>query len=906
MTLVPGTRLGPYEILSALGAGGMGEVYRARDTRLDRTVAIKILPTELASDPDLRVRFDREARAISQLSHPHICTLYDVGHDADVHFLVLEYLEGETLEDRLARSNSAPLQYDDALRIGIEIAGALAAAHRAGIIHRDLKPGNVMLTKAGAKLLDFGLAKTAPPAVATSGLSMLPTTPPVAPQGGALTAQGTILGTFQYMAPEQIEGLEADARTDVFAFGCVLYEILTGLKAFEGKTRASLLGAILKDEPPPVSRAQTLASAELDRVVSTCLQKDPDDRWQTARDLLRELQWSVAAAPAAAAAASESSPRGAMRLERAGWVAGIIVAVVATFAGARAWRSSPAGRAMRFVIQAPPDVSLELGLSAMSVSRDGRLVAFRGSTAAGGTPQLFLRHIDQFDAAPIRGTEGAVGPFFSPDGQWLGFFADAKLKKVPVAGGPPFTICDAPGTLASRGAAWGPDDTIVFPAQTTAGLSGVAAAGGPPTPLTTLNATRGERSHRWPEFLPGGKAILFVIQSGTAASSFDDATIAVRSLETGQQRTVIAGGTRPRFASTGHVIFERGGSLLAVPFDANRLESTGPAFPVVEGVISNAATGLSHYDIAQNGTLVYAAGNLAVLDRTLAWVDRKGLARDIPGLKKPFTDVALSPDGHRAALPIGGSQPGDIWISDLDRGTLTRLTTTERGRSAGSPVWTADGHRVAYSLLSTNGYQMYWRSSDFSGPEEQLLKDDASGQFPRSFSPDGRWLLYQRGFNAATNDLWILPLEGDRKPRPFVATSFNETAARLSPDGRWVAYESNETGRSEIYVQHFPGPGAKSPVSTGGGARPTWASNGGEIFYRSGDRMMAVPVTLQPSFSAGTPHLLFESTYEPQYDVAPDGKQFLMIKGERQARPTTLNVVVDWFAEVAARAPAKR
>jgi eukaryotic-like serine/threonine-protein kinase len=651
MTLATGARLGPYEIVAPLGAGGMGELYRARDTRLDRTVAIKVLPSVLAADAQFRERFEREARAISALTHPHICTLHDVGEHNGFAFLVMEYLEGETLADRLARGH---LQLDEALSFGIQIADALDAAHHRGIVHRDLKPANVVVTKTGTKLLDFGLAKGVAPAATFSGVSTAPT------RQQDLTARGSIVGTLQYMAPEQIEGQEADARTDIFAFGLLLYEMLTGKKAFEGKSQASLIGAILKDQPPPVSLVQPLSPQSLDRVVRRCLSKDPDDRWQTARDLAAELRWIVES-PSVAAQRNVPRPQRAW-IERLVWSI-VTLALIATVAWVL-WRAPVTSGATRLTLELPPALDLQGGGGdrLLAMSPDGRSVAFVATS--GGKTQIYLRHSDRFDPVPVSGTEGGVDPFFSPDGKWLGFIdggvsgvgvvpeTSGKLKKVPVGGGPPTTLCDA----ANRGASWGPDNTIVFTASATSGLSRVNAAGGTPETLTKLQPS--ERSHRWPAFLPGGKAVLFSIQPSDA--SFDDAQIAVRSLETGEQRVLAQGGFSPIYLPTGHLVFGRAGVLLAMPFDVRRLEVTGPPVPILEGVAMNTGTGAEQYATAA-GSLVYLPGPASATRRELVWVDQRGAERPLGVEKRPYNDLAVSPDGQGIALEVM-ARP-ETWIS---------------------------------------------------------------------------------------------------------------------------------------------------------------------------------------------------------------------------------------------------
>jgi serine/threonine-protein kinase len=870
MSLSPGTRLGPYGIVAPLGAGGMGEVYRARDTRLGRTVAIKVLPAALAGDTQFRERFDREARTISALSHPHICTLHDVGEHDGKPFLVMEHLEGQTLAERLARG-AIPL--DEALAVATQITDALDAAHRRGIVHRDLKPANIMLTKSGAKLLDFGLAKSAAPAFAGSSVSIAPTVEQTP------TAQGTILGTVQYMAPEQIEGAEADARTDIFAFGVILYEMLTGRKAFTGRTPASLIGAILKDQPAPILTAQPLAPASLDRTVRRCLAKDPDDRWQTARDLRAELQW-------VRDSGGEPLPaRGPV--PRRAWAWHVPWALVATALAVTLWWSllrTPASTGVRRVnLTIPPTLALRGagGDRLLAMSPDARHVAFVATLE--GRHQIYLRSADRFDAEPVRGTEGGSDPFFSPDGQWLGFIADNALKKVSVGGGPPSTLAGA----ISRGAAWAPDDTIVFTAGAANGLSRVQAGGGPPERLTTLQPA--ERSHRWPSFLPGGKALLFSIQPVDA--SFDDGLVVVRSLETGDQRIIARGGMSPVYVATGHVVFARAGVLLALPFDARRLEATGAPVSILEGISTNSATGTAQFATAA-GSLAYVPGPVSETRRELVWVDRSGRAQPASAELRPYTDAAISPDGSRFAVVIGGAN-SDIWIYDTRRGSLSRLTFAPSLDAA--PVWTPDGRHVVFSGIRNGPMEIRRVPFDGSGTEESLLTAGALNLQGRSFHPTGGWLACdQRG------DIFVMPLQGDRTLQPFIATPFTEMFPVFSPDGRWIAYQSDESGRAEIYVQSFPGPKGKWQVSTEGGLRPKWSPDGRELFFRSGNRMMAAAIAPGTAFAAGPPRVLFTGQFAPPYDVAADGR-FLMGRDEQPAAPPHVSLVLNWFEEVRAR-----
>ena len=885
MAILPGRRLGPYEILSAIGAGGMGEVYKARDTRLDRTVAIKVLPTHLAGRAELRERFEREAKTIASLNHSHICTLYDTGHQDEIDFLVMEYLEGETLAQRLLKG-SLPIQ--QVLQYAIEIADALDKAHRKGITHRDLKPGNIMLTKSGTKLLDFGLAKLTQEVAPATPVSQLPTA------NDAITAQGTILGTLLYMAPEQLEGKEADARTDIFAFGAVVYEMATGKKAFAGKSQASVIGAIMSTEPPPISSLQPMTPPALDRVVKKCLAKEREDRWQSAKDLRDELQWIAGSSEAAKAPAQEPT------LSRKTWQRPIVLALVgvaiAVLAATAIWKFKPAPPQpiTRTVISLPPDQRLAaLDEPVVALSPDGSDLAY--AAVRGGTQQIFLRAMDSLEARPMPGTEGGFGPFFSPDGQWLGFFQGGALRKVSVSGGTAVTLSQTGGS--PRGATWDSHGTIIFTPDAAASLLQVSDEGGITKPLTRLD--QGEATHRWPEVLPGGKAVLYASGAIGAASL----KISVQPIEAGKGHDLAQGGSSPQYARSGHLLFVQGATLMAVPFDPARLEIMGSAVPVVEGV-AHGTDGVAQYSVSDAGSLVYVSGGVTSVQRKLVWVSRNGTEQVLGAPVQTYGYPRLSPDGRRVALET----EDQIWLYDLDRDTLTRFTF--EGTSNQSPAWTPDGKRIAFYSNKEGPANIWWQLADGSGGQERLTTDQYA-QVPRSWSQDGQLLAFHENNPTTKKDLWVLRLS-DRKAEPFLRTPFNEGGPVFSPDGHWIAYISDESGRPEIYVQPYPGPGGKWQISTEGGNEPAWNRNGRELFYRSGNKMMAVEVTTQPTFSAGKPKALFEGQYVPvspgltgtAYDVSADGQRFLMVKEtEASISATQINVVLNWFEELKRRAP---
>jgi Tol biopolymer transport system component len=902
----------------------MGEVYRARDTRLDRSVAIKILPPALASDAQLRERFEREARAISSLHHPHICALYDVGaavitatHDVagavalaggeTIRFLVLELLEGETLEARLRRSGPLPLA--EAIRIALQVCDALDEAHGSGIVHRDLKPGNVFLERVGgsaafsAKLLDFGLAKAASPARPVAEPS-LPTTP------ASLTAQGTVLGTFQYMAPEQVEGLEADARSDIFALGVTLFEMLTGRRAFDGRSRAALLGAILKDDPPPPSTIAPAVPKAVDRVIATCLAKDPGHRWQNVRDLGHALR--VASIPPPDDGLARPPRRSITTLT------GVALVTIALLVGAAAGlilaalqRARPAAPPIAFAIFPPPDQSFSTppgggtGLAPQAaVSPDGRRVVFVAEGPDGHL--LWVRELGSPEARRIPGTSGGTFPFWSPDNRNIGFFTRGKLKRVSVAGGWPQDVCDAPD---GRGGTWNKDNVIVFTSVPTGGLQRVSAAGGTPVTISQLDTQYGETSHRFPWFLPDGRHFLYTAAVGTCCPAAVPARVKIGALDSADATMLMQVESAVAYAAE-HVVFNRDGTLMAQPFDPARRSLRGEPFPVVDGVSSEGSRYAS-FSLSASGTLLYARGGQQSRAQ-LTWMDRSGRPLKTVGELAAYSGITLSPDDAAIATTFR-AQAADasvnIHVIDAERGDVKRATF-ERVQDF-SPIWSHDGQHLVFVGRRDGGHALNLLKIR-TLQEEILLRlasaHTASGFRPTDWSRDGRYIIGTETFTASGSmDLWTLTADR-RERRPYVETPAHESNAAFSPDGKWVAYEVTDTGPEgpQIFVRRFPATDEKHQVSTGGGVQPLWGPDGREIFFLAptGEMsLMSAEVTLGDVFESRPPRRLFPVQTMPsggltrQYAVGRDGKRFLV--AVRQQLPSApLTVVVNWSSDL--------
>jgi serine/threonine protein kinase len=898
MALAVGTRIGAYEVLSLVGVGGMGEVYKARDTRLDRVVAIKVLPAEAAERTDRRSRFEAEARAISALGHPHICTLFDVGDHEGRAFLVMEYLEGETVEDRLTRG---ALPVAQAIGVAAEIADALDHAHRHRIVHRDVKPSNVMLTPAGAKLLDFGLAKSP---VSTDVLRASST----ASLQGALTEEGTLVGTVRYMAPEQLEGKPTDVRTDVFALGVLLYEMASGEKAFEGDSQASLIASVLTARPPSLASLLSPRGDDsilaLDHVVERCLARNPDDRWQTMRDVRLELEW--------VAQGGRSRPSRVFRWnlrprEVVAWSLAMLALVVAGLAVLSSRRATV--EPTRFIVETPPGtvVPVPESRTRIAISPDGRRLALVVSSK--GTQQIWIRSLDSVELAPLPGSEGAISPFWSPDGQFVGFFSpgEAALKKVDMAGGPARVICAA---QADGVATWGPDGTILF-TQFLDGIYRVSADGGTPVQVTRLDKSRRELNHYWPQLLPDGRRFIYMATSLDAGGLRETPGVYLASLDSRERTLLTRTHSRMVYAAPGHLLFVQDGALLAQKFDAASATLSGEPVRVADGVGYVRAVGNGAFTVSANGVLAYqGSGDPS----RILWSDRRGAVSDTGWPVQNYGTLRFSRDGQRVAVDVIDPRTGaaDIWLFDASRGTPVRVTSDAADESG--PVWSPDDSRILLSTerggpsslrMGSAAPNVYVKSFDTGHVE--LLIPDSSPIRADDWSGDGQWVAYNKGTRQTGSDIWMMPAGGG-KPEPFSADRFDEWGASFSPDSRWVAFASNEAGPANVYVAPVREPRRRTRISTEGGTTPRWRQDGRELVYASLDNRTIISVSVEPGpvFTAGPPRRLFSLGLSPAartlrrnvvYDVSPDGQRFLIsVPADTVSLPIT--VVLDWTADL--------
>jgi serine/threonine-protein kinase len=878
--------------MAPLGAGGMGEVYRARDTRLSREVAIKVLPAAVSSDSERLKRFEKEARSASSLNHPNIVTVHDIGESGGTSFIAMELIDGQTLREVLT---DGALPTKRLLAIAAQVADGLAKAHGAGIVHRDLKPENVMVTKDGfVKILDFGLAKLTQPDP-PEGLQTH------APTVSAGTEPGVVMGTVGYMSPEQALGKALDFRSDQFSFGSILYELATGKSAFARATNVDTLSAIVHQEPESIGSVNPAVPAPVRWIVERCLGKTPAERYASTVDLARDLssvrEHISELSGGEAVLAPGTRPRRRRLLALIATAGALLLGLAAGFLvwGRRVAPHElrqPARLSMTFPADASPELA---SMPILALSPDGSRLVYAGRGPQG--TRLYVRAMDRFEATPIPGTDGGEGPFFSPDGQWVGFWADKKLKRVSLAGGQPLTICDAP-TL--RGASWAADGTILFSPYGNAALLRVSERGGDPKPVTKLDLRKGEFTHRWPRILPGGKAATFTIHGATG--NYDDARIALVTFETGEIRTLLEGGTDARYVPTGHLVYLQSGSLYAVPFDVERLAVTGPAVPVLDGISFHGSAGFAFYDVSAAGSLVYLPQDPKELEAEIVWVDRKGAATPLTDVRRAYQELRLSPDGRRLAVSAQGGYPDfDIWILDLTRGSWDRLTS---GGINYSPVWSSDGERLAFASNRSGSINTSLMPIDRSSPPELLTKGDV-WTIPVSWSADGRTLVVEDQHAATGQDLSLLSMDGKGTLRPFVQTKANEASARFSPDGGWIAYESDESGRGEVYVAPHPGPGGRLQVSVDGGTDPAWSRDGRELFYLGGGKMMSVAVETGTTFRAGLPKPLFELKNLGAFDVAPEGQRFVMVRTpEEDAASRSFAVVLNWFDDLARRVSA--
>ncbi len=924
MGLAAGARLGSCEVTGSLGAGGMGEVYRARDTRLNREVAIKVLPELFATDPERLARFEREAQVLASLNHPHIAQIYGLEESGSVRALIMELVDGETLADLIARGPVAP---DQALPIARQISEALEAAHDAGIIHRDLKPANIKVRPDGTvKVLDFGLAKAFDPVASGPAVGVQNSPTVTSPM---MTGRGIILGTAAYMAPEQARGRPVDKRADIWAFGVVLYEMLTGERAFNGDDPSDVLAAVLRQDID-WTKLPPSTPASIRRLLQRCLERDPKRRLRDIGEARIAVEEALAhpenQAEARAAGLPALAPPPFWRRVMPWALAGALgMALALVLVRWVTWRQiPPTVLPAKLSVEIGADTSLATGGGAFAgggagaavLSPDGALLVFVGQKGIGELTQLYTRRLDQLEASPLSATEGARDPFFSPDGQWIGFFAGGKLKKIAISGGAAITLCDAP---AGRGGSWADDGTLFVALDARVGLSRVPSAGGSPAPLTKLDSAAAEITHRWPQALPDAKAVMFTTSRTVGTGDFEEANIVVQSLPDGPRKVVQRAGYYGRHLPSGHIVYMHEGTLFGVPFDLERLEPTGPSVPVLEGVSTVPSNGTAQFAFSASGTFVFVRGPSLRSLAPIYLMDRDGKTQQLRAVPAAFNNPRFSPDGRLLALDRRAGGQRDVWVYEWERDRMVRLTFDS---TAIGPVWTPDGRRIAYASARGDGStpNVYWQRSDGTG-ETGRLTESKNRQYPTSWHPAGKFLAYDEDSAETLRDIMILPIEGDEvsgwkpgKATAFLRTPFVEREAVFSPDGRWVAYVSLESGPPEVYVRPFPGPGGKWQISTAGGIQPTWSRNGKELAYRANQTLMVASYAADgDSFRAEKPRPLpgrvpLREPDSRQFDLHPDGQRFAVLKvpdDQLEVRQDKVVFILNFFDEMRRIVPGK-
>ncbi|HEX4544465.1 MAG TPA: protein kinase [Candidatus Acidoferrum sp.] len=882
-----GQNISHYRVIGLLGVGGMGEVYRATDTKLRREVALKVLPQSVASDPQRMARFEREAQFLAALNHPNIAAIYGLEDSGATRALVIELVEGPTVADRVAQG---AIPVEEALPIARQIAEALEYAHERGIVHRDLKPANVKIKPDGTvKVLDFGLAKALDEDLTQTDISKSPTLT------AAATTAGFILGTAGYMSPEQARGKSVDRRSDIWSFGAVLFEMLTGKMAFYGETVSDTLAAVIRAEPNWL-----LLPANVPRAIRTlllrCLHKDPRQRLQSIGEARIAIENSLSGSssseqldpsPVVAPRASEGTVPRRIAAAALGALPLALGFLLANFLRHPEELSSPV---IHFAISPPLGTSLNVGgPHALAISPDGSRIVLCATTAEG--PRLYLRNMNSADAALIPGTEGGQDPRFSPDGSSLAFNSSGKLKRIALGGGPPLPLMDLP--LNSYGSAWGEDQSIYFAPTLTSPILRAGANGDAPQPVTKLLKDKGELGHISPQLLPGYKALLFTVWMG---GNFDDGPLVAQRLDTGARKMLAPNGFDPRFLPPNHLLYVRNGNLMAVEFDPRSLAVTGDAVSVIQDVAMRPGFGTVQYDASRNGTLIYIRGGKRATENSLLLAEHDAKAQPFPLKPNLYESPRFSPDGKQLALTVRLPDV-DIWIYDIERGALRRITFAPGEDEL--PVWSPDGKRVAFA--SNGRQQAFVVPADGSGQEESLMKSDTHFHL-QSWSPDGKLIAFERLGNSGW-EIWMLPMEGDRKAYPYLQGQFQELHPAFSTDGRWLAYTSGESGRAEVYVQRFPGPGEKVQVSTDGGRYPVWSRDGHRLIYENSGTLWAVDVTSSPGFRVGKAHVLYQGDIwndaaGPNYALSPDGKRFVVVERSKDSTESNINVILNWNEEL--------